>query len=1409
MSTQPISILQRLATKGQWIVLTVKGASGETTQKGALLEIDDAGVILEAENGKVYEPAGDIRKFRILNEKPEEGEANDERLNQIAPPAPIAPPAVAVNPSEELSPKELPESSEDSSPIPDYAFEQFTGDIVPRFPKPSFSINELDREDQQELVRWKNIYDYADKIKEVSRIRNILPAVARWAERLDRAAGYSLCGALALKVEDRKSARVLFEQAAQLADPNAMRALAYLYAAEKDWRQATDWFVRSFSSKERDQLADRETLIALGRCLGQLDDRGILGLASINETLSSEDAKRTVALLVAFALAPTHEAAAKTALAGDMDSARNLAPQSVIFKVLPPPAPRTRRILSDGEIPVLASTRTITSRESPLIAKPRTVFPTAGNVGRVSSSTRTVRPLPLPKTAPLYAQAKRAEAEGELELAENSLRNQIDTGGQYRLSAIKDLAHLLSRMNRNSEALELLDKHRDSFDDLRPVDNMKIQYFTKMGQYDDAIQIISSLLKDASRGHDKIKLYRQRAYYHYRQGRFQESLDGLQHVLRLSPSDVTTQDLISKVRQAIDEGHKQVTIEDVDDLRELAEWTSGLSPFCEYLLSTCDFSYLDERSRARGFFDKKDFIYVENQLDGVRGRRPGQKAKILLNLAAMCHEAPEAAVNRNSASYLRRALASLGESAISEGMRPDTARCYLAEALNLATRSDMDMRSVLTHLLATYLTEIPAPGELQSRDGVYVGTVLKRFEQEPAAWQRFQVDFPYYLAMSRFVASHLAQELKRNNWQLDNFVESQETVQPSHEAEIERLRKERNMLSSLLNRHYAGAESFRSAKAQLLTLVEMTRFETDRARLGTVARMADEAAFYWGESDYIERQNKHGNLMAGLQAFHAEISRQPTKLSVEYMMPIADRIKEAVNREFEAYVEKTRPALDVRNVLSNDYYIPDENDVVTVRVEIELQAGSAPVEEIELSAEETEGLALVRSGTSPNVLRAGQCREIEVQVKPTSDQLKDRAFTLRPALRYRTRSGDIVQNRDFTLPIRIGTAEQFENILNPYARYAGGNSVDDPRMFIGRRDLMDKIVDIVTTGPVGQCFVLYGQKRSGKTSVLRQLKSKLTKPNFPVEITVGAFDTSGTQPNFLRLCLDRIREHIEDGEEMSIDLDWWPSDSTIDATPWETFRKTTRELHKQLVAIGWEQPRLILLLDEFTYLYEYITEGMLTPNFMRIWKAMLQMELLSAVIVGQDSMPKFKQAFPNEFGVTHDERISYFTALEAQQLAEEPILLNGQTRYRGRAMERLLALTAGSPFYMQIFCDRLVQYLNIRRAPFITEADVELVAQALTSGDDKLPMERFDPLITAAGESVAEASRDSYLELLATIAEHSDRHVGARPPDLPDITNRERLLRDMEEREVLTTDAEGRVAIRVQLFAEWLRHSNW
>jgi hypothetical protein len=103
---------------------------------------------------------------------------------------------------------------------------------------------------------------------------------------------------------------------------------------------------------------------------------------------------------------------------------------------------------------------------------------------------------------------------------------------------------------------------------------------------------------------------------------------------------------------------------------------------------------------------------------------------------------------------------------------------------------------------------------------------------------------------------------------------------------------------------------------------------------------------------------------------------------------------------------------------------------------------------------------------------------------------------------------------------------------------------------------------------------------------------------------------------------------------------------------------------------------------------------------------------------------------------------------------------------------------------------------------FITESVVGDVLGELTTGPSPLTIDKFDPLITAAGESVAVAPRDQYLALLTRVALKpliTSQELGA--DDTP-------LVRDLFAREVLERDPSGRLRIRVGLFAEWLRANN-
>ncbi len=566
--------------------------------------------------------------------------------------------------------------------------------------------------------------------------------------------------------------------------------------------------------------------------------------------------------------------------------------------------------------------------------------------------------------------------------------------------------------------------------------------------------------------------------------------------------------------------------------------------------------------------------------------------------------------------------------------------------------------------------------------------------------------------------------------------------------------------------------------------------------LDAAARQLLENDFERHESAY---EQAHQNIAAATSALDSAISKG--RVPPSYFRTLLRQLTYVVDTEHSRYLGSAASSPDFVSFVSREHFYVGDDQTFLLTVSIGLPAGDAPVESVQLLLKDTPGMRTYGQTGFLQTLRPGETRELVQRLKVSDLALGVGEAAISLSLRYRCVSGQTEETPARTLVAVLESARRFVTVANPYSRYSGGTPVEEQKMFFGRRDLLERIYCEVTSGPLGQCFVLYGQKRSGKSSVLRQLANRLRRPNLAVYLSLGTIDTAKAERSFVQACIDSLYERLVHDFDMTDVLEHhWPREFQVDASPIESFRRSVLASTRLLeTRKGWRNVRPIFLIDEFTYVYEYIREGLLTPAFMRQWKSLLESRTFDAVLVGQDTMPRFKEAYPNEFGVTHDERISYLSGEAARALAEDPIMMAGESRYKGASLDRLISLTAGSAFYLQIFCDRLVQYLNRNRLVFITESVVGDVLGQLTTGPSALPMDKFDPLITAAGESVALAPKERYLALLTRVALNpliTSQEVGSEDAS---------LVRDLFAREVLERDASGRLRIRVGLFAEWLR----
>ena len=65
----------------------------------------------------------------------------------------------------------------------------------------------------------------------------------------------------------------------------------------------------------------------------------------------------------------------------------------------------------------------------------------------------------------------------------------------------------------------------------------------------------------------------------------------------------------------------------------------------------------------------------------------------------------------------------------------------------------------------------------------------------------------------------------------------------------------------------------------------------------------------------------------------------------------------------------------------------------------------------------------------------------------------------------------------------------------PRNPYIAGKALGDPRGFFGREDVF-RLVETVLSSPDQNSVVLFGQRRIGKTSILLNLRSRLSSASF-------------------------------------------------------------------------------------------------------------------------------------------------------------------------------------------------------------------------------------------------------------------------------------------------------------------------
>lgn len=421
----------------------------------------------------------------------------------------------------------------------------------------------------------------------------------------------------------------------------------------------------------------------------------------------------------------------------------------------------------------------------------------------------------------------------------------------------------------------------------------------------------------------------------------------------------------------------------------------------------------------------------------------------------------------------------------------------------------------------------------------------------------------------------------------------------------------------------------------------------------------------------------------------------------------------------------------------------------------------------------------------------------------------------------RTKQPDI-DSFEFEDTVRIKQPDiastKFEKIDNPYAEYAEGGIVGDSSMFYGRSEIITSITDAFHNSlEPGQSFLISGQRRIGKSSLLFQLGRLLKNDESFLVVEIGStaliLDPESDAPLEHQLCW-AISKTIEDAaldhtEESQTRLELqFPeyNDFLKHPFPHEALLEFVDKTMAQLPPIRkGKKIQPVILIDEWSYIFSQFEASKISGSFMQSVYTLFQSKRFHFVLVGHGFIEDYNTRLVDVLKSTHSVQLSYLTHEEAAMLIDDPIRTggpNGQSRYRGDAIRRIVELTAGHPYLIQIFCAQLVDYMNRNEISVVTELDVEKVKDRLIKGRRALSIDRFDGFINNSYSS------DDTLKVLKTIADNST--TGSCPAE--DITCKTEvpvntILDELAKREVIQIEHELSVRIRVGLFAEWLRNN--
>ena len=256
-------------------------------------------------------------------------------------------------------------------------------------------------------------------------------------------------------------------------------------------------------------------------------------------------------------------------------------------------------------------------------------------------------------------------------------------------------------------------------------------------------------------------------------------------------------------------------------------------------------------------------------------------------------------------------------------------------------------------------------------------------------------------------------------------------------------------------------------------------------------------------------------------------------------------------------------------------------------------------------------------------------------------------------------------------------------LINPFdiSRPAGGN------MFFGRSEEIKIMQRELCDAADGRALVLYGPRRSGKSSLCKQLVERyMHAPSWGVLYSLQNARKQ-TEATILMQLAERVGEVFQ--ENFKKPAPSWHDYQ--DSDPQVRFKRFLRRCIEQ-----FPDSRLILVLDEFGGAVDSVEKHILGFRFFTFWKelhtSIPQLSLLFALPTSSHHTLSAKP-LAHTFSFAQPMEMTFLDSESARRLLSDP-LRDLNIAIHPNTMARAVMLTGGNPYYLTLIGQQLIFQLN-------------------------------------------------------------------------------------------------------------------